>query len=70
VVQATPLQAEMEFDYANDPARREHVWGGGYVTAVDGAYYAAATGSGSGRIDCQLSRRSDLSGPGLLGSWA
>jgi len=36
----TPLQAEMEFDYASDPAKAEHVWGGGYVTAVDGAYFA------------------------------
>jgi len=36
----TPLQAEMEFDYAADPAKAEHVWGGGYVTAVDGAYFA------------------------------
>lgn len=37
----TPLQAEMEFDYKADPAKAEHVWGGGYITAVDGAYYAA-----------------------------
>ena len=38
---ASPLQAEMEFDYKSDPAKAEHVWGGGYVTAIDGAYYAA-----------------------------
>lgn len=37
----SPLQAEMEFDYKADPAKAEHVWGGGYVTAIDGAYYAA-----------------------------
>ncbi|MDB5692344.1 MAG: terminase [Alphaproteobacteria bacterium] len=37
----TPLQAEKDYDYEADPARAEHVWGGGYVTAVDGAYYAA-----------------------------
>ncbi|HEX5181753.1 MAG TPA: PBSX family phage terminase large subunit [Allosphingosinicella sp.] len=38
----TPLQAEMDYDYAADPARAAHVWGGSYVSAVDGAYYAAA----------------------------
>ena len=37
----SPLKAEMEFDYRSDPAKAEHVWGGGYVTAIDGAYYAA-----------------------------
>jgi phage terminase large subunit len=37
----TPLQAEMEFDYKTDPQKAEHVWGGGYVKAVDGAYFAA-----------------------------
>jgi phage terminase large subunit len=36
----TPLQAEMEFDYRTDPSKADHVWGGGYVQAVDGAYYA------------------------------
>lgn len=36
----TPLLAEKDFDYASDPGRAEHVWGGGYVTAVDGAYFA------------------------------
>lgn len=36
----SPLKADMEFDYATDPARAEHVWGGGYVTAVEGSYYA------------------------------
>src|SRR4051812_44750721 len=48
----TPLQAEMDHDYAADPARAEHVWGGGYVTAVDGAYYAAplAEARAGGRI--------------------
>ncbi len=38
---ASPLKAELEFDYRNDPARAEHVWGGGYVTTVEGSYYAA-----------------------------
>jgi phage terminase large subunit len=37
---STPLQKEMEEDYERDPAAAEHVWGGGYVTAVEGAYYA------------------------------
>jgi len=48
----TPLQAEMEFDYATDRARAEHVWGGGYVTAVDGAYFAhqLAAARAAGRI--------------------
>lgn len=36
----TPLMAEMENDYRVDPAMAEHVWGGQYVSAVDGAYYA------------------------------
>jgi phage terminase large subunit len=36
----SPLAAEKEYDYRTDPAKAEHVWGGGYVTAVDGAYYA------------------------------
>lgn len=38
---ASPLRDEMEFDYRTDPAKAEHVWGGGYITAVEGAYYAA-----------------------------
>lgn len=38
----TPLQAEMENDYRVDPTTAEHVWGGGYVQAIDGAYYSAA----------------------------
>lgn len=37
----TPLQAEMEHDYQTDPSTAEHVWGGQYVQAIDGAYYAA-----------------------------
>jgi len=37
----TPLQAEMENDYRSDPATAEHVWGGQYAVAVEGAYYAA-----------------------------
>lgn len=35
----TPLQEEMESDYERNPAMAEHVWGGGYVTAMDGAYF-------------------------------
>jgi len=37
----TPLQTEMENDYRVDPATAAHVWGGEYVQAVEGAYYAA-----------------------------
>ena len=37
----TPLQAEMEHDYRVDPQTAEHVWGGQYVSAVEGAYFAA-----------------------------
>lgn len=48
----TPLQAEMEHDYRVNAAMAEHVWGGQYVAAVDGAYYAAqlATVRQEGRI--------------------
>lgn len=48
----TPLKAELEHDYATDPAKAEHVWGGAYVSAVDGAYYAAqlAEARAAGRI--------------------
>jgi phage terminase large subunit len=35
----TPLQAEMDNDYRTNPDTAEHVWGGGYVKAVDGSYY-------------------------------
>lgn len=37
----TPLQEEMEHDYRSNPAMAEHVWGGSYVKAIEGAYYAA-----------------------------
>lgn len=37
----TPLQLEMEHDYKIDPATAAHVWGGEYVSAVEGSYYAA-----------------------------
>lgn len=48
----TPLRKEMDEDYDRDPAAAEHVWGGGYVTAVDGAYFAKqlAEARTSGRI--------------------
>lgn len=35
----SPMQAEMEGDYERDPISAEHVWGGGYVSAVTGSYY-------------------------------
>jgi phage terminase large subunit len=49
---ATELKDERDHDYATDPARAEHVWGGGYVTAVEGAYFAAqlADAQREGRI--------------------
>lgn len=34
------LRRQMEHDYASDPDKAEHVWGGDYIKAVDGAYYA------------------------------
>ncbi len=34
------LREAMEHDYATDPDTAEHVWGGEYVRAVEGAYYA------------------------------
>lgn len=37
----TALPAEMAHDYRVDPARAEHVWGGAYAPAIDGAYFAA-----------------------------
>ena len=36
----SPLQAEMEHDFKTNPDMAEHVWDGGYVKAVEGAYYA------------------------------
>lgn len=58
----TPLQAEMEHDYKVDAATAEHVWGGRYVSAVEGAYYAAqlAQVREEGRI-CALARDPVLS---------
>lgn len=37
----SPLKAEMENDYRTDPTMAEHVWGGQYVSAIEGAYFAA-----------------------------
>lgn len=34
------LREQMEADYANDPDMAEHVWGGEYARAVEGAYFA------------------------------
>jgi len=67
----SPLKAEMEFDYQSDPAKAEHVWGGGYVTAIDGAYYASIqSGEGAGRGPDRLcSDRSARSEAGDLGPW-
>ena len=38
---SSPLMGEMENDYRVDPAMAAHVWGGEYIQAVEGAYYAA-----------------------------
>lgn len=48
----TPLQDEMEYDYRVDATKADHVWGGHYVTAVDGAYFSAQLGEArkEGRI--------------------
>lgn len=48
----SPLQAEMEHDYRTNPDMAEHVWGGEYVKAIEGAYYAAnlADARKNGRI--------------------
>ncbi len=48
----TPLQEEMEHDYRVDFGTAAHVWGGEYVSAVEGSYYAAqlATVREEGRI--------------------
>lgn len=48
----SPLVQEMEHDYASDFAKADHVWGGSYVSAVEGAYYAKALKEASedGRI--------------------
>jgi phage terminase large subunit len=35
----SPLQAEMENDYRIQPEMAEHIWGGSYVKAVEGAYF-------------------------------
>jgi phage terminase large subunit len=37
----SPLRGEMDFDYQTDPAKAAHVWGGEYITAMDGAYYTS-----------------------------
>jgi len=49
----TPLKAEMEHDYLRDPAMAAHVWGGSYVTALEGAYFAKqlADAQTEGRIE-------------------
>ena len=46
------LRKEMEQDYAADPETAEHVWGGGYEKATEGAYYAKllAVAETEGRI--------------------
>ena len=36
---ASPLYEEMQHDYAVDHARAAHIWGGTYLSAIDGAYY-------------------------------
>lgn len=49
----TPLKDEMEHDYKRDPSMAAHVWGGSYITALDGAYFASALHEAreEGRID-------------------
>lgn len=48
----SPLYEEMLNDYDKDAATAEHVWGGGYVTAIEGAYFAKqlAEARADGRI--------------------
>ena len=36
----SPLYEEMLHDYEKDHAKASHVWGGEYITAIEGAYYA------------------------------
>ena len=54
---ASPLMEEMEFDYATDPSKAAHVWGGEYISAIDGAYYVKQleTAKNEGRI-CNLAK--------------
>lgn len=35
----SPMQGEMENDYRTSPEMAEHVWGGAYVKAIEGAYF-------------------------------
>lgn len=46
------LRQEMLEDYANDPERAAHVWGGGYETVSEAAYYAKwiADAEAEGRV--------------------
>lgn len=46
------LRAEMLWDYASDPEKAEHIWGGGYETVGEGAYLAKwiAAADREGRI--------------------
>jgi phage terminase large subunit len=48
----TPLNAEMKHDYATDPVKAAHIWGGEYVAAVENAYFAKqlADAKAEGRI--------------------
>lgn len=34
------LRAEMEYDYATEPEKAAHIWGGGYNIIAEGAYFA------------------------------
>lgn len=69
----TELRKDMEYDYEHDPDGAEHVWGGAYVKAVEGAYYAKQIRKAreDGRIgvvqpDPLMSKRVfwDIGGPG------
>lgn len=35
----TPMRADMDHMYKTDPVKAEHVYGGGYVVALEGSYY-------------------------------
>jgi phage terminase large subunit len=46
------MKAQIAADYADDPEKAEHVWGGGYEIITEGAYYARliAEAEHAGRI--------------------
>jgi len=46
------VKAQIEADYASDPEKAQHIWGGGYEIVTEGAYYAKliANAERDGRI--------------------